>query len=419
MKRVFFIFVCWSFIGSLHGQQADLKNEALAAFRKADYKTAIDLLKQAKDKDPDNAELYYYLGYFSHYLAYDSRPLIGYDESYSDKVLQYLNKAIELDTDLGDAYYFIGAEYGARAIQALQEGNENTYISAYQSAFIKKAFPKWLIEYADNILKSCDEQAILFVGGDAEFNPIQYLQTVKNYRKDVTVIPLGLLDRPWYVKRLAHGLKNILSKAPISLSDKQIFDMHPYKWDTLTIEIPINQQMKQELSLGALTKMKWTLAPDLRSGNRTYLNPGKAVLANIVETNHWERPIYFSLGCHPRFSAGLDEYLMLDGFVNKLLPIKTKDTEFAINPDKIERILLVAANFKNLSDVEYHNMPRVSNILLNYYQVLYKLAQYYHQNNQNQKIRDIVSFIKTNMTINALPNKEKIITSIENFIQKQ
>lgn len=195
--------------------------------------------------------------------------------------------------------------------------------------------------------------------------------------------------------------------------------MHPYKWDTLTIEILINQQMKQELSLGALTKMKWTLAPDLRSGNRTYLNPGKAVLANIVETNHWERPIYFSLGCHPRFLAGLDEYLMLDGFVNKLLPIKTKDTEFAINPDKIERILLIAANFKNLSDVEYHNMPRVSNILLNYYQVLYKLAQYYHQNNQNQKIRDIVSFIKTNMTINALPNKEKIITSIENFIQKQ
>ncbi len=224
---------------SLCGQEANLKENALSAFRQGDYENAIELLVRAKNKDPDDAEIYYSLGYFSHYLAYDSRPLIGHDDNYSDKVLQYLTKAIELNPEFGDAYYFIGAEYGARALQALQRNDKSTYISSYQTAYERGAFPAWLIEYARNTLKSCDKKAILFTGGDAEFNSIQYLQVVENNRKDVTAIPLALLNRPWYVQRLRNGFGDILPKAPISLSNEQILDMHPYKWDTLTIEIPI------------------------------------------------------------------------------------------------------------------------------------------------------------------------------------
>lgn len=401
---------------SLCGQENNLKEKALSAFRKGDYKNAIELLEKAKNNDPKDAEIYYYLGYFFHYLAYDSRPLIGYNDNYSDNVLHYLSQAIELNPEFGDAYYFIGAEYGARAIQALQRGDKNKYISSYQIAYAKGAFPAWLIEYAKNTLKSCDEKAILFVGGDAEFNPIQYLQVVEDYRKDVTLIPIGLLNRPWYVQKLRNGFDDILPKAPISLSNEQILDMHPYKWDTLTIEIPISQEIKKQLSLQPNAKMRWKIEPDLKSERRTYLSPERAVLANIIETNHWERPIYFSLGCHIRTLAGLHEYFQLDGFVNKLLPFKTRDTEYVINPDKIEQILLVASNIKNLRDVDSHNMPRVSNILLNYYSVIVKLANYYSKRNQPKKVEEIVDFMKRNMKIKALPKAEKIIESVEDYL---
>ncbi|MCH8070215.1 MAG: hypothetical protein IID16_13260, partial [Candidatus Marinimicrobia bacterium] len=92
------------------------------------------------------------------------------------------------------------------------------------------------------------------------------------------------------------------------------------------------------------------------------------------------------------------------------------DTEYVINPDKIEQILLVASNIKNLRDVDYHNMPRVSNILLNYYSVIVKLANYYSKRNQPKKVEEIVDFMKRNMKIKALPKAEKIIESVEDYL---
>ncbi|MFH1528884.1 MAG: hypothetical protein ABIG69_19955 [Bacteroidota bacterium] len=105
------------------GQTNNFKNDAIEAFKTGDYEKAIEILKQVEIKGTEDPEIYYLLGYYSHYLAYDSRPLVEYSEEYSNKVLQYLEKAIELNPNYGNAYYFIGAEYGARALNSLQIGN--------------------------------------------------------------------------------------------------------------------------------------------------------------------------------------------------------------------------------------------------------------------------------------------------------
>mgnify|MGYP006301142011 FL=1 len=104
-------------------QNSNLKSKALEAFEQEKYAAGLDLLKQAQDSSPEDPEIYYYLGKFKHYLGYDSRPLSGgYDETDSDEVLDLLNKAIELNPDYGNAYYFLGAEYGARAHNYLSGG---------------------------------------------------------------------------------------------------------------------------------------------------------------------------------------------------------------------------------------------------------------------------------------------------------
>ena len=56
----------------------DLKEQALEEFKNENYPKSIELLKKAEKETPDDPEVYYYLGYFCHYLAYDSRPLKGY-----------------------------------------------------------------------------------------------------------------------------------------------------------------------------------------------------------------------------------------------------------------------------------------------------------------------------------------------------
>lgn len=80
-----------------------LKEQALESFRRERYDEAVALMERAAEADPTDAESWYYLGFFNHYRAYDSRPLKGYDFSYSERVFSYLDRALELDPSLGDA----------------------------------------------------------------------------------------------------------------------------------------------------------------------------------------------------------------------------------------------------------------------------------------------------------------------------
>lgn len=403
---------------NIYGQTDSLKNNAVEVFKTGDYEKAIEILKQAEIAGANDPEVYYLLGYYSHYLAYDSRPLIDYNEKYSNKILRYLEKAIELNPNYRNAYYFIGAEYGARALNALQTGNSESYISNYKKAYEKGAFPLWLIEYGKNILNSCDENAILIVGGDAEFNPIQYLQLIEHYRRDITVIPYGFLNRPWYIEKLRTGVKNLLKNVPISFSEEQVYNMHPYKWDTLTIEIPISEKLKKEFELTPDKTFSWKLEPNMISGEKTYLSADKAIFANIVKTNGWERSIYFSLGCNPSFFSGLKDYFQLCGLAYKLLPKKTENAKNEINPNSIVNVLLDKKNIKNFSDVDKHDMPRASNILNNYYAVLYRLAALYKEQNQLQKINEIGKYINENLLSDIFPSGKNILKLIEELSSK-
>ena len=99
--------------------------------------------------------------------------------------------------------------------------------------------PDWMLEYGRNLLKSCEKNAILFLSGDLQVNAVFYVQIVEGYRKDVLPIPPFLLARPWYAKLLKEGVPGVWDKAPISWTEDNISDMHPYQWRDQIVEIPM------------------------------------------------------------------------------------------------------------------------------------------------------------------------------------
>ena len=413
-KIIFIVLVLW-FCGTLIGaEKVDLKKKAMDAFENANYPEAISLLKEAVAENPNDAEIWYYLGYYTHYLCYDSRPLTGYDEEWSNKILGYLEKVIKLDPNFGNAYYFIGVEQACLFLSALQKGDIKKARKELCAGREKGGYPDWLLEYGRNTLNSCNSNAILFTGGDPYIFPIWYLQFVEEYRTDVTAIPFALTERPWFPLMLKKG--GILGKVPISWSEEQILSMHPYKWKTRRMEMTIEKSIMEKYNIALKDSIiEFELEPDLESNTRTYLSAGRALTVDIIETNQWKRPIYYSHEIPKKYKVGLDDYLQHQGLVLELLPLNTKEHNLTINPEKMERILLNPESYEHFGDVKEHDMPRASGILNNYRYALFYLANYYEARENFAKAKEILDKIKTYMPEEVFPVPDNLKKYIREF----
>ena len=401
------IFVC----SLVFAQQISLKEQSIEQFKKENYALAISLMEKALIDNPNDAEIYYYLGYFNHYNAYDSRPLKGYDSSYSNKILGYFDKALEINPNYGDAKYFYLTECSAVAFKEYQNNNLLKVKSNFEKAYSRGAIPDWAIELGKNMLNSCDSNAILFTGGDFSLNICLFNQLHFNYRKDITIVPLGLIDRPSFLLALSNNISSkIIRGLNIGLTKEQVLDIHPYKWDTLTISLPVPNALLSRYSLSNGYEMDWEVAPDLTSNrrvvkiegenirNRTYLSPAKAILLNIIETNKWERPVYFTNTFEISVVAGLDKYLQNNGLISRLTPLKTDNTKYKIDIPALEKLVL-NTKLDDLKTIITNDLPRASNIIGLYGYAYFLLADYYRSIVRKDKISEVLEKYKQNIMI--------------------
>lgn len=215
-------------------------------------------------------------------------------------------------------------------------------------------YDNFYLEMARNYLNSCDLNAILFTNGDMDTYPLLYVQENENFRKDVLVVNVSLLNLGRYINHLANfraGAKPLipgmdsaiyksetkpyiyiqeLTEQPISIkemltfvasedplnkiqtSDNLLVDFIQSRNIYFDINIEnIKKEFQKELEL-ADTAIHIKL-------DKNYLTIAEFCILDIIATNNFERPVYFASTVEGKNYKGLEDYFQLEDLPDCLL----------------------------------------------------------------------------------------------------
>ena len=254
-------------------------------------------------------------------------------------------------------------------------------------------------DYGHNILVSCEPNAILFTNGDNDTFPLWYLQEVENFRRDVRVVNLSLLNTPWYILQMKHegeeaepipvnwdaksdtsrdGLRvevrNVMKTIPIGYSDEYIEDTLCGREDKalMTRIVPVEGK---ELKAAGIT---WTVKPNIQLNNQYGMVRIQTVMvANIINWVDWKRPLYFAVTVSDYNKAGLQDYLSMEGMVYRLVREKGVSDKTLVDIPALDRNIFDRYQYHALSDPEIYKPSNTLKLTTNYFIGFAQLAQSY------------------------------------------
>jgi tetratricopeptide (TPR) repeat protein len=369
------------------------------ALREKNYSKAIEYLEEVLSREPQNAEAHYYLGQTYRMMIFsDGGMLQKINMPYAEKSSEQFRKTIEISPEyegrtlvepmviggmyVGDPHTKILSIWASVAMNYLYNNKPDSAKWAFKHGQSEGAFYPAIMEYNKNIMASCEKNAILFTDGSNDTFPMWFLQLVENYRTDITVVNLSFIRVLWYIKQLKNEYPFGENNLFITLTDTEIDSLRSKYW---TVEIPVKHN-----PLNKEGKIEWMIS----SNKRVY--PQDLMLMEILKSNDWNRPIYFSTTIY-----GVNrnsKYLTIEGLVYKLNSYEAKTSA-----EKLYSNLTQVYTYDGLNDMHIGYINDMASLLQNYRNAFHTLASEYDKAGNEEKAGQVLEIMDEKIPETQLP----------------
>ena len=330
------------------------KTEFIKEFEEQDFTKAAYYLEKAVELNPNDAESRYYLAYaYSKMNSKDGKSMIDVDVELVLKSSEQLEKVNKLcphynkEIIVLDPYSKLTSEWGSLAMSYWHKNKIDSAKWAFAEGKKRGGFDDFVLSFNRKLLDACTQSAYLISSGDNFTIPLWYLQIVENYRKDVSVIDISLLNTKWYPHYL---LKNKIAS----------FDVTSQSLDSIEHGLWMD-------SLITINNFTWTVGPSFEN---KYLLRGDKLFLSLLNENQFKREIYFTIGFNENNRLSLTNYISSLIVVEKLTIESTNNNSEEDNLKTVRNILEISSLINKNSNDELEILDMIR------YYIFYKIESY-------------------------------------------